>query len=115
MISEFMRELEQLLNKHSMENGSNTPDFLLAKYISRCLITFNLIVNDRERWYGRPSKADNAIKPMEPTPLLMPSSSCPNCNGSGTVDSGGMTPWGSGIGMPCGCMQPPMPETKGEK
>ena len=28
---------------------------------------------------------------------------CPYCNGSGVVDSGGTTPWGTGIDMPCGC------------
>ena len=29
---EFIKELKTLINKHSIENGSNTPDFLLARY-----------------------------------------------------------------------------------
>ncbi len=37
-------------------NGSNTPDFLLASYLTGCLHTFNSIVNAREEWYGRGEK-----------------------------------------------------------
>lgn len=47
------RELQTLINKHSAENGSDTPDFILAEYLSRCLATFNVIVKAREKWYGR--------------------------------------------------------------
>ena len=28
---------------------------------------------------------------------------CDNCDGSGAVDSGGVTPWGECINVPCGC------------
>jgi hypothetical protein len=34
----FRDELEELINRHSMENGSNTPDFVLAEYLVKCLI-----------------------------------------------------------------------------
>jgi hypothetical protein len=49
----FHRELTSLLNRYSIENGSNTPDFLLANYLINCLCTFNSIVNTREEWFGR--------------------------------------------------------------
>lgn len=49
----FEKELEELLNRHSAENGSNTPDFILAEYIQHCLFAFNSCVNRRETWYGR--------------------------------------------------------------
>ncbi len=49
----FEQELEELLNKHSQENASDTPDFILAKYLSDCLAVFNAAVQQRERWYGR--------------------------------------------------------------
>lgn len=49
----FEKELEQLINKYSQEMGSNTPDFLLAKYLIGCLNTFESAVNCRENWYGR--------------------------------------------------------------
>lgn len=52
-MTDFERELEELLNRHSMENGSNTPDFVLAEYLSACLYAFNASVVHREAWYGR--------------------------------------------------------------
>lgn len=37
----FVKELETLINMHSMENGSNTPDFILANYLKDCLVAYN--------------------------------------------------------------------------
>ena len=48
---EFRIELTSLLNKHSMENGSNTPDFILANYLMACLKGFNLATKSRTKWY----------------------------------------------------------------
>jgi hypothetical protein len=53
----FERELEQLINRHSLENDSNTPDFILAKHLRGCLEEWNDAVEARERWYGREIKA----------------------------------------------------------
>jgi len=50
---EFEQELTKLLNKYSIENGCNTPDFILSKYIINCLKNFNVMINSREIWYGR--------------------------------------------------------------
>jgi archaellum biogenesis protein FlaJ (TadC family) len=47
----FEEELERLINKYSMENGSDTPDFILALYIMDCLNAFNKTVRERESWY----------------------------------------------------------------
>jgi hypothetical protein len=52
----FKEELEHLINKHSMENGSDTPDYILADYLMGCLDNFNLTVKSRETWYGRDKK-----------------------------------------------------------
>ncbi len=49
----FLSELEVLINRYSQENGSNTPDFILAMYLQSCLDNFNNAVNRREEWYGR--------------------------------------------------------------
>jgi len=54
--SEFVKELRALINRQSMENGCNTPDFILAEYLDRCLMAFDLAVNAREKWYGRGPK-----------------------------------------------------------
>ncbi len=48
----FREELEQLLNRHSKENGSNTPDFVLAKYLESCLTLFDHAVSARDAFYG---------------------------------------------------------------
>lgn len=52
----FYKELEQLINKHSIENKSNTPDFILAKYIINCLDNFEGIMHLRDGWHGNISK-----------------------------------------------------------
>lgn len=49
---EFKKELQHLINRYSIENGSNTPDFLLADYLVTCLENFNNISKQREQWYG---------------------------------------------------------------
>lgn len=46
------REIERVLNQHSAENGSNTPDFILARYLLDCLRAFDLATDQREHWYG---------------------------------------------------------------
>lgn len=50
--TEFERQLRALLNITSQENESNTPDFILAEYLSQCLDAFNLAVVCRDKWYG---------------------------------------------------------------
>jgi len=37
----FINELKHLINRYSQESGSNTPDFILAEYLSNCLEAFN--------------------------------------------------------------------------
>jgi hypothetical protein len=52
-MASFREELEVLINQHCMENGSDTPDFILAHYLSDCLEAFDKAVLWRENWYGR--------------------------------------------------------------
>lgn len=40
-MEEFRKELETLINRHSLENGSDTPDFILAQYLTDCLEAFD--------------------------------------------------------------------------
>ena len=44
-------ELTALLGKHSEENTSCTPDFILAEYLIMCLSAFNESVRLRSLWY----------------------------------------------------------------
>ena len=52
-MNEFEKELQELLNRYSKENESNTPDYVLAHYIKYSLKAFNQAVNLREEYYGR--------------------------------------------------------------
>lgn len=47
--ADFPYELEQLINRHSMEKGSNTPDYILAEYLRSCLLAFDHAVIRRDR------------------------------------------------------------------
>lgn len=49
----FRDALVNLVNRHSLENGSDTPDWILAEYLIACLKTFDTCVEERELWYGR--------------------------------------------------------------
>lgn len=50
--SELFDEIKSVLNKHSRENASNTPDFILADYLQACLEAFEFATVQRESWYG---------------------------------------------------------------
>jgi hypothetical protein len=57
------RELARLLNRHSAENVSNTPDFILARVLIDALDAFNRSVRWRARWYDgirEPGRGDEA-------------------------------------------------------
>ncbi len=48
----FRKELQDLINKHFRENGSDTPDFILAMFLDRCLSAFDAAVKIRTGWYS---------------------------------------------------------------
>ena len=52
-VNDFGKELESLINRHSMENVCNTPDFILTAFLLDCLQAFAKATNRREEWYGR--------------------------------------------------------------
>lgn len=51
--NEIVRELSSWINRNSLENLSNTPDFILAEYLMQCLESFSKATLLREDWYGR--------------------------------------------------------------
>ena len=52
-MNSFRKELVELVNLHNLENGSNTPDWILANFILASIDAFDEGVARRERWYGR--------------------------------------------------------------
>lgn len=48
----FEQELSALINRHSQENASGTPDFILAQYLVDCLAAFATAARRRDAWNG---------------------------------------------------------------
>lgn len=44
----FQSDLEKLINQHSIEGGSNTPDFILACFLRQCLEAFDMATRRRD-------------------------------------------------------------------
>ena len=61
----FEHELASLLNRYSKENGSNTPDSVLAQYLVNCLLAFDYAVTRRDLWYGENHSQPIGVKEME--------------------------------------------------
>jgi hypothetical protein len=67
------KELTAALNRHSRENASNTPDFILAQYLSSCLDAFDAATILRDTWYGRtPKPGASALIPATMTTATPP-------------------------------------------
>ena len=52
-MSDFRNDLRSVINEHSKEQNSDTPDFILAKYLEKCLEAFDETIQEREHWYNR--------------------------------------------------------------
>lgn len=50
---QFNEELKTLLNRHSIDNECQTPDFILADAVSGFLCNLRDTVKRRENWHGR--------------------------------------------------------------
>ena len=67
--SAFQDEIRNLINKYSKENGSDTPDFILAEYLVRCLDVFDWAVRHRTGWY-RPETEYRYAEGASPPPRI---------------------------------------------
>jgi len=61
-MTELKKDLSTLLNRHSQENASDTPDFILAQFMLSSLNAFEAAVRSREKWYGRETSAEGEEK-----------------------------------------------------
>jgi len=50
-MNKFRKELKDLISRNGMENASNTPNFILAEYLTGCLSLFDTAIRQREKWY----------------------------------------------------------------
>lgn len=61
----FAKNLAQLLNSVSKENGSDTPDWILAEFLRDSLKSLDSAGNKRSQWYGgKPLSAHLAAQPV---------------------------------------------------
>ena len=58
-MSNFRKELEQLINRNSKESGSDTPDFVLAEFLNDSLMAFDKATKLRGAWYGGAPSGDS--------------------------------------------------------
>lgn len=61
----LVRDFEICINRRSAENGSDTPDFLLADFLAACLEALDETVVRREKWYGRECGGGAALRENE--------------------------------------------------
>lgn len=52
MALSFEEDLQHLINRHSAESPSGTPDYILAEMLTNVLKTFNEAVGKRAKWRG---------------------------------------------------------------
>ena len=64
-MSTFEEDLRRLLNMHSQENESGTPDFILARYMLSSLQAYNTAVISRAKWRGESVK----LHPLDDEPI----------------------------------------------
>lgn len=62
-------ELRRLLGMASAENASNTPDYILARYLIACLEAYNRAIKARAIWYRRLDAPGEALTVLDEGPL----------------------------------------------
>lgn len=72
---EFRSELAALLNRHSSENGSDTPDFLLADFLCGCIIGWNASVRARDKWWNFKTRGERLAPDPSPSTDATPTQS----------------------------------------
>lgn len=53
-MKDFREDLEQLINFHSLESNSGTPDFILAEFLMNILKVFDSTMKERDKWHHGP-------------------------------------------------------------
>lgn len=67
-----------VINANSGENGSDTPDFILAEHLVDCLLAFDRASRSRQGWYAGPPGPDSGSganpRRTDPRPVTDPES-----------------------------------------
>ena len=49
----FRQELTDLINRHSIDNDTNTPDFILSQMMCRTIQDVYELNESRDKWFGK--------------------------------------------------------------
>lgn len=52
-MTKFEKDLALLINNYSLENETDTPDFILAEYLKDCLDAYTRLIIKKDQWWGR--------------------------------------------------------------
>jgi dsDNA-binding SOS-regulon protein len=66
---DFTKDLAKLISQYRLENDSDTPDYILALYLSQCLDAFSCAIRTREKWYGRQYLKGGGFSAEDGSPL----------------------------------------------
>lgn len=89
-MSDLREEITTAINRVSAENGSDTPDYILAHFLEASLLAFDIAVRDRDEWHGFkawPTKGEQTA--FEATVY------CLNCGASESCHDPGGSRYGS--------------------
>ena len=64
-MTDLVRELAEVLNRHSVENRSGTPDFILAGFLSDCLDAWAMTTRERDTWWRFEPKIGGTIPAVD--------------------------------------------------
>lgn len=66
---DYRQDLESAVNRNSIENGSDTPDFIIAEFLADCTAALDKAIKRREKWYGRNTGEGAAVLGDVPSTL----------------------------------------------
>ena len=65
------KELEEALNRNSIDNLLNTPDFILADYLVRCLEAYRFTNLANTQWHGYDTRFNKLENPEEDKTIVI--------------------------------------------
>lgn len=48
----LIKEFAEVINRNSIENYTDTPDFILAEYLVSCLENYEILYNKNKKWHS---------------------------------------------------------------
>lgn len=54
----FVGDLQGLINRYGFDAEYETPDYLLAEHLFKCLVIYGATLNKTRKWHGWPTLAE---------------------------------------------------------